>query len=183
MNKKEIRKAMIHRLNEMDLTEHQKKSEQIMKNVMAEEVYQNAKVIGITLSRFPEVDTRPLIQAAWKDGKKVAVPKCIRETRAMDFRILTSFDELETVYMDLLEPIVEKTESVNPEQIDLQIVPGVVFSKKGYRIGFGGGYYDRYMANYSGASLAVAFNCQTGQEIPVEKHDIAVQMMITEQND
>lgn len=183
MNKKEIRQAMLRRLNEMDSAEHRRKSEQILNNVLATDVYQNAKIIGITLSRFPEVDTLPLIQAAWQDGKKVAVPKCIRETRDMDFRILTSFDELETVYMDLLEPIVEKTVSVPPTEIDLQIVPGVVFSDEGYRIGFGGGYYDRYMANFSGASLAVAFQCQTRQEIPVEKHDIAVQMMITEQSD
>lgn len=171
---------MLRRLNEMDPAEHRKKSEQILNNVMVEDVYRNAKIIGVTLSRFPEVDTLPLIQAAWQDGKQVAVPKCIRETREMDFRILTSFDELETVYMDLLEPIVEQTESVAETEIDLQIVPGVVFSEEGYRIGFGGGYYDRYMATYKGPSMSLAFRCQTKQEIPIERHDIPVQMIITE---
>lgn len=182
MTKKDRRLAMLQRLNEMDVAEHQGKSEQILKNLMKQAVYQRADVIGVTLSRFPEVDTLLLIQAAWNDGKKVAVPKCIRKTREMDFRLLTSFDELEVVYMDLQEPIAEKTISVKPEQIDLQIVPGVVFSKEGYRIGFGGGYYDRYMANYSGASISLAFACQTGYDIPVEKHDIPVQLMITEQS-
>ena len=106
--------------------------------------------IGVTISRFPEVDTQPIIEAAWKWENKIAVPKCIRETKEMDFRLLTSFDELETVYMDLLEPIVEQTESMGKEEIDLQIVPGVVFSNEGYRIGFGGGYYDRYLKDYKG---------------------------------
>lgn len=180
MNKKEIRNDMLRRLHQMESTEHEMSSEIIMKKVKEQAVYQNAEVIGITLSRFPEVNTIPLIKAAWQDGKKIAVPKCIRKTRQMDFRLLTSFDELETVYMDLLEPIIDKTVSIEPEKIDLQIVPGVVFSEEGYRIGFGGGYYDRYMTTYKGPSMSLAFRCQTKQEIPIERHDIPVQMIITE---
>ena len=100
----------------------------------------------------------------------------------MDFRILTSFDELETVYIDLLEPIVEQTESIGKEQIDLLIVPGVVFSNDGYRIGFGGGYYDRYMTDYKGATISLAFHSQVNHEVPIEAHDIPVQKIITERD-
>ena len=78
------------------------------------------------------------------------------------FDLLLSYDNLETVYMDLLEPIIEETVSVAKNEIDLQIVPGVVFSDEGYRIGFGGGYYDRYIMDYKGATLSLAFECQTG---------------------
>lgn len=180
LSKKEIRSEMLHRLNRMDSNEHKQNSADIIKKVIEQDVYRDAKIIGITLSRFPEVDTIPLIKAAWADGKQIAVPKCIRSTREMDFRILTSFDELETVYMDLLEPIVEETEPVEQGEIDLQIVPGVVFSEDGYRIGFGGGYYDRYMAKYKGASISLAFNCQIKQQLPIEQHDVPVQNIITE---
>ena len=72
----------------------------------------------------------PIIEAAWKIGKRIAVPKCIHATREMDFRLITSFNNLETVYMDLLEPIVDETESVRKNEIDLQIVPGVYFQMK-----------------------------------------------------
>lgn len=182
MNKKEIRNQMLHHLNTMNEDEYAQYSKAIINKLFEQEVYRNAEIIGVTISRFPEVDTKLLIEAAWKAGKQVAVPKCIRETYAMDFRILTSFDELETVYIDLLEPIVEQTESIGKEQIDLLIVPGVVFSNDGYRIGFGGGYYDRYMTDYKGATISLAFHRQVNHEVPIEAHDIPVQKIITERD-
>ena len=98
----------------------------------------------------------------------------------MDFRLITSFDDLETVYMDLKEPIVSRTVSIDKGQIDLQIVPGVVYSDEGFRIGFGGGYYDRYLTDYEGDRVSLAFEIQTSQEVPIEEHDIPVNKIITE---
>ncbi|SUJ04235.1 5-formyltetrahydrofolate cyclo-ligase family protein [Sporosarcina pasteurii] len=173
---------MLQKLNTMNVDEHAQLSLGIIQHVMQLDVYKNAKTIGVTISRYPEVDTRPFIEAAWEAGKNVAVPKCIRKTRAMDFRLITSFKQLETVYIDLLEPIVNETNSVRKEEIDLQIVPGVVFSNEGFRIGFGGGYYDRYLADYKGDTISLAFNCQTNQVVPTENHDIPVNTIITERN-
>ncbi|AOV09190.1 5-formyltetrahydrofolate cyclo-ligase [Sporosarcina ureilytica] len=171
---------MLQKLNTMNIENHARLSREIIQHVIQLDAYKNAKTIGVTISRFPEVDTRPFIEAAWEAGKKIVVPKCIRETRAMDFRLITSFEQLETVYIDLLEPIVNETSSVRKEDIELQIVPGVVFSKDGYRIGFGGGYYDRYMADYKGETISLAFNCQTTEVVPTEHHDIPVNTIITE---
>lgn len=181
MRKQQQRNEMLNRLQTIERSEHTKKSLEMVEQVLASEEFQRASTIGVTLSRFPEVDTRPLIEAAWNAGKRVAVPKCIRATREMDFRIFTSFDQLETVYMNLLEPIVAETEAVEKDAIDLQIVPGVVFSDEGYRIGFGGGYYDRYLAQFENATLSLAFTCQTGHLLPIEKYDIPVQKIVTEQ--
>ena len=83
----------------------------------------------------------------------------------------------------MLEPIVEETTSIKKEVIDLQIVPGVVFSNEGYRIGFGGGYYDRYLTDYNGYTLSLAFECQTGYVIPIETHDIPVRKIYTEKRE
>ena len=180
MDKQTIRKQMIATLNELSLEEHAQLSRKIKDRIIQSTEFNKAGIIGITVSRYPEVDTRLIIEAAWSMGKQIAVPRCKSNTREMDFRLLTSFDDLESVYMDLLEPIVMKTVSVSKEQIDLQIVPGVVFSSEGYRIGFGGGYYDRYMVDYKGETISLCFESQTGYDVPVEQHDMPVSKMITE---
>ena len=126
------------------------------------------------------MDTRPIIEAAWKLGKKIAVPKCENQTREMDFRLINSYDNLEKVYFDLQEPIIKETVSIKKDDIDLQIVPGVVYASNGYRIGFGGGYYDRYLIDYKGDMVSLAFEKQTGQAVPFEAHDIPVQKIFTE---
>lgn len=180
MTKKALRNEVIHQLETMEMDEYKRKSEKIMEQLLTQDVYRNAQVIGITISRFPEVDTKPLIEAAWRAGKKVAIPKCIPSTREMNFRIFTSYDELETVYINLLEPIVDRTTAVSKDQIDLLIVPGIVYSSRGYRIGFGGGYYDRYLTNYACRTISLAFESQLNQNIPIEEHDIPVQAIITE---
>ena len=121
-----------------------------------------------------------MIESAWQSGKHVAVPKCNPDTREMDFRLITTFEDLETVYMDLKEPIVSRTVSIDKGQIDLQLVPGVVYSDEGFRIGFGGGYYDRYLTDYKGSRVSLAFDNQTSHEVPIEEHDIPVNKIITE---
>ena len=172
---------MLVTLNNMSNVVHKKKSLEITQKVLESDEFQSAGTIGITISRYPEVDTRALIEAAWKTGKRIAVPKCLHATREMDFRSITTFNSLETVYVNLLEPIIEETVPVAKHEIDLQIVPGVIFSDEGYRIGFGGGYYDRYMSDFKGATLSLAFLCQTGQEVPTESHDVPVNKIFTEE--
>ena len=183
MSKEILRNQVLGILNNINRTEHLKKSLEITNRVLASDEFRSADTIGITISRYPEVDTRPLIEAAWAAGKRIAVPKCIHATRKMDFRLITSYDSLETVYMGLFEPIIDETLSVEKNEIDLQIVPGVVFSNEGYRIGFGGGYYDRYMSDYNGATLSLAFAVQTSHRIPVEGHDIPVSKIVTEEKE
>lgn len=180
MQKATKRKDILQQMTKFTPDIHETKSLAILEKVLASPDYQNAKTIGITISRFPEVNTTSLIEAAWQDDKQVAVPKCIASTRQMDFRLIESFDQLETVYMDLREPIIEKTTAVAKSMIDVQIVPGVVFSNNGYRIGFGGGYYDRYLKDYTGNTISLAFDCQTGHDVPVEVHDMPVAKIITE---
>ncbi len=172
---------MLAVLNSMVRAEHEKLSSRITDSILRSDEFRRADTIGISISRFPEVDTRPLIESAWKAGKRIAVPKCIHATREMDFRLITSYNSLETVYINLLEPVVEETLLAEKDEIDLQIVPGVVFSDDGYRIGFGGGYYDRYMSDYKGDIVSLAFECQTSHWVPVEGHDIPVGKIFTEE--
>ncbi|PIC65390.1 5-formyltetrahydrofolate cyclo-ligase [Sporosarcina sp. P13] len=181
MEKQHHRNQVLKQLHRLTPSDHEQKSALIHEKVLASDEFKNARTIGITLSRFPEVATHHLIEIAWQAGKRVAIPKCIAATKEMDFRLIDSFEQTETVYMDLLEPRIDSTKSVTPEEIDLQIVPGVVYSEEGYRIGFGGGYYDRYLADYSSQTVSLAFERQITDTIDRESHDLPVSYIFTEE--
>ncbi|EMF45414.1 5-formyltetrahydrofolate cyclo-ligase [Planococcus halocryophilus Or1] len=180
MDKKTQRNHVLAMLSQMTADQYNSKSQAVINRLMKDPAFLSAETVGLTISAFPEVDTLALIDKCWMVGKKIAIPKCHSASRVMDFRIIEHFDQLETVYMKLKEPIVTKTSYIKPEKIDLLIVPGVVFSKQGFRIGFGGGYYDRFLANYTGDTRSVAFDCQIAEEIPVEEHDLPVEGIYTE---
>ncbi|MDV6377905.1 5-formyltetrahydrofolate cyclo-ligase [Sporosarcina sp. GW1-11] len=181
MEKHHHRNQVLKQLHQLTPSDHEQKSAMIHEKFLASDEFKNARTIGITLSRFPEVATHHLIEIAWQAGKRIAIPKCIAATREMDFRLIDSFHQTETVYMDLLEPRVDSTTSVAPEEIDLQIVPGVVYSEQGYRIGFGGGYYDRYLVDYPFQKVSLAFERQITDTIEKESHDVPVSYIFTEE--
>jgi 5-formyltetrahydrofolate cyclo-ligase len=158
---------------------YENQSNQISTILFSTEEWRSANTIAITISRPPEVDTYPIIQQAWKTGKTIVVPKCHKNSRTMTFHIIHSFDELETVFYGLLEPIVSQTVEVHKDSIDLVIVPGLGYTKKGYRLGFGGGYYDRFLSDYHGKKISLAFPEQIVPTVPVEAHDIPIHKLIT----
>ncbi|EKN66268.1 5-formyltetrahydrofolate cyclo-ligase [Neobacillus bataviensis LMG 21833] len=154
-------------------------SYKIAGRLFQDEDFKKATVIGITVSKQPEVDTYQIIRKAWELGKQVAVPKCHPKERKLSFRTLTEFSQLESVYYGLLEPIEALTTEVTANQIDLLIVPGLAYTIEGYRLGFGGGYYDRYLPGFAGKTLSLAFDNQMIPNFPVEDHDIPVSKIIT----
>ncbi|PDZ03859.1 5-formyltetrahydrofolate cyclo-ligase [Bacillus cereus] len=175
-----LRKQIIEHMNSLSEERYTTLSEQIAFSLYAQKEWAEAKIIGITLSMENEVNTYPIIEKAWEEGKKVVVPKCNKETRTMSFRQISKFDQLETVYMNLREPIPALTEEVGADDIDLQIVPGVAYTGRGERIGYGGGYYDRYLVHYKGKTLSLAYSFQMVEHIPVEPFDKNVEKIITE---
>lgn len=180
MEKLEQRNQVLAGLKKMEPGDYQERSRKIRSRLIEDPAFKAAKTVGLTISAFPEVDTALLIEYCWEIGKRVAVPKCNPLTKAMDFYLIDHFGQLETVYMKLKEPKVEETIYVSPEDIDLMIVPGVVYSPEGYRIGFGGGYYDRYLAGYRGQTRALAFDQQIAKSVPIEVHDVPVAGIYTE---
>lgn len=177
-HKKKVRKKIktdLEQLTEENRVEFTKK---ISSQLFGLKEWKQAKIIGITVSIPPEVPTLHIIEQAWREGKEVAVPKCNPENKTMIFKKIISFNELESVYSGLLEPI-DSTEKVRSEEIQLLIVPGLAFTKDGYRLGFGGGYYDRFLSGYKGSTLSLAFDCQLVDEVPTELHDIPVDKVIT----
>ena len=178
-NKKSIRKEMKETLSKLTKTSYENYSLNIASRLYEDNDWKQAQVIGITISKSPEVDTYQIIRKAWELGKIVVVPKCDPKDKKLSFRIITDFSQLETVYYGLLEPIEEGTEPVSADVIELLIVPGLAYTREGYRLGFGGGYYDRYLLNYSGKTLSLAFAEQIVPQFHVENHDIPVLKIIT----
>lgn len=180
MDKKLLRNQVRHSLQEIDSEQFKLSSLHIKENLFREPSIIKGKTIAITIANKREVDTREIIETLWELKKKVVVPKCNPMNRSMNFYEIENFTQLENVYMDLQEPKPECTKLVPREKIDCIIVPGIVFDKKGYRIGYGGGYYDRYLAQYKGMLISLAFNIQVTESVPVESYDIPVDLLITE---
>ncbi|OCS88589.1 5-formyltetrahydrofolate cyclo-ligase [Caryophanon tenue] len=181
MDKKQLRNETLHTLRMMNQQQYIERSHQLTTQLLQMPAIQEASVIAVTISAFPEVALQPFIEALWQQQKTVVAPKCDAKTRQMDFYQFTSFDELEQVYLHLYEPKRIQTNYVSPRQLDVMIVPGVVFSTDGYRIGFGGGYYDRYLPTTTATRISVAFEEQIRSAIPHEAHDCPVQYIVTEQ--
>ena len=137
-------------------------------------VYQEAKAIATYLSFTHEFQTQGLIDQALKDGKKVLIPKTYSKGR-MEF-VVYDPQQLKKTSFGLLEPQGD-LEVVDASQIDLIHVPGLAFTKEGYRIGYGGGYYDRYLENFAGQTMSTIYPCQV-QEFNSEDHDIPVQEVL-----
>ncbi|MBB5354485.1 5-formyltetrahydrofolate cyclo-ligase [Anoxybacillus mongoliensis] len=179
MDKKRFRQQMKQRILHMTTEERTQKAGIIHDILFQQHYWKKAHMIGITISRQIEVDTIRIIERAWKEGKKVAIPKCELATKQMTFREIDCFQQIERTFFDLYEPIVEETREVQKHEIDLLFVPGLAFVRQGYRLGYGGGYYDRYLVDFPNDTLSLAYDCQIVSTLPIEQHDIPVQKMIT----
>ncbi|ODG91347.1 MULTISPECIES: 5-formyltetrahydrofolate cyclo-ligase [Bacillaceae] len=180
MEKKEIRNSMMKNLKNISVSERDEKSKQIIDKLLNTEQMKSADIIATTMPMEHEINTKYLITACWKMNKSVVVPKCNHETRKMHFYKINSFDDLKKGYFGIQEPIEEKCEEIRKERIDLIIVPGVAYTKNGERLGYGGGYYDRYLEDYNKQLLALAYDIQIIDDLPTEKHDIKMPLVLTE---
>lgn len=178
--KMRLRRAIRRKLLQMDERTYLQKSAQIREFLFSTEDWIRAETIGVTVSIFPEVDTREIIRKGWAEGKRMAVPKCFPEKRMMRYYIIHDFHDLKRGYSNLWEPDPESSREVGKGEISLLIIPGVVFSRNGHRIGYGGGYFDRFLADFPGKTVALAFEEQIVDEVPAESHDRKVALIVSE---
>ncbi|WP_066192970.1 MULTISPECIES: 5-formyltetrahydrofolate cyclo-ligase [Gracilibacillus] len=153
-------------------------TESLHRHLYLTPAWKQATTIGITISKGLEWETQPIIEMSYLLGKKIVIPRTNPLTHEMNFHYYSQGDQLEQMWQNIYEPIanlpiVEKTE------IDLMIVPGIVFDKQGYRIGYGGGFYDRYLADYQGETLSLASDFQMVSQLMTEPHDQPVDQLVT----
>ena len=172
--KAELRKKILQEMKAISQEQKQAMDRALTKLFLNHSFYQEAKVIATYLSFPHEFQTQELIERALKDGKKVLIPKTYPKGR-MDL-VVYHPQQLKKTSFGLLEPQ-GNLEVVDASQIDLIHVPGLAFTTEGYRIGYGGGYYDRYLENFAGQSLSTIYPCQV-QEFSSEDHDAPVQEVL-----
>ena len=175
--KAELRKQVLHEMKALSQEKKQAMNRALTERFLRHPFYQEAKVIATYLSFPHEFQTQELIEQALKDGKKVLIPKTYPKGR-MEFVVYDPQQLVKTSF-GLLEPQ-GNLEMVEPSQIDLIHVPGLAFTTEGYRIGYGGGYYDRYLENFAGHSLSTIYPCQV-QEFDFDNHDIPVQEVLIDE--
>ena len=175
--KAELRKQVLQEMKALPRQQKQAMVQALTDQFLKHPFYQEAKVIATYLSFPHEFQTQELIEQALKDGKKVLIPKTYPKGR-MDFVVYDPQQLVKTSF-GLLEPQGD-LEVVDASQIDLIHVPGLAFTTEGYRIGYGGGYYDRYLKHFSGNTLSTVYPCQIRDFIP-EDHDIPVQEVLVDE--
>jgi len=139
-----------------------------------------AQLIFTYVSYKDEVDTIALINYAINHKKRIAVPKIISLEEGMVAIEIKSIEELKENSLGILEPVDFKNQ-INPSEIDFSIVPGLAFDRKGGRLGYGGGFYDRFLSNLSANAniVALAYDFQIVDTVPCEQHDIKIREVIT----
>jgi len=182
MKKKELRKEILEIRRAQSEDEKKRKSVQIWKRLKRLPEFKNADTVMFYISLPDEVDTERMIKESITAGKKVVVPVVNREKGIIEPSELKDYEkELEPGTFGILEPKPAYRRRVNTRDIDLVVVPGVAFDRCGNRLGFGAGFYDRFLKGLRGVPfVGLAFDFQLKNRLPSGLHDISMDIIITE---
>lgn len=182
--KRLLRKSILQKREEMSLEERLTLSYEIMEKAVAHPDFLQAEEILIYVNYQSEVITKGIMEYAFLLGKKVYCPKVLSEGE-MEFFEISSIKDLREGYKGILEPEKNSDRQWKPSgKIPLLLMPGAVFDRQGHRIGYGKGFYDRFlerMGDCLETKAALAYGMQVKEEIPFEPHDLCADMIITEQ--
>lgn len=175
--KKAIRRYMRMQKEALTMLDVDRCSKRVTEKVINSQAFINAKVIYIYLEYNQEIITHGIMSKAWSMGKKVAIPKII--DGLMDFYYVESFDDVIPGFKGIFEPF--KPNLAKDDKV-LMIMPGIAFDLHFNRIGYGGGYYDRYLNEHTDTEfikMALCYDFQIVDKIEPEAHDNRVDMLIT----
>ena len=175
MDKKELRRSIRERKRAMTAVEIVSRSEKLGVLFAQSEAYKAAKTIYGYLPYNQEVRTVPMLEQALRDGKRVAVPKVYGDE--MKFLYLDDLTKVSKGYAGIPEPIAD--EPVADDKTALVLMPGLAFDPEGHRIGYGGGFYDKFLAaEPNHPTLALCYEFQMLPELHTEEHDIPVDTVL-----
>ena len=183
-SKAEIRKRILEVRRSLTVDEVEVKSEAILQNVLKTPEYIEADNILLYADHHNEVITRGIFEDALMRKKRVYFPKADSFTNTMVFYRTASAAQLEKGFMGILEPKenIQLRYRFCANEDTLVILPGVAFDTAGFRIGYGKGYYDKFLSSKRQLStMALAFACQIVEELPREAHDIKMDKIVTEE--
>ena len=175
MNKQELRRMIREKKRAMTAAEIEAKSETLGKLFRETEDYRNARTIYGYLPYNQEVRTVAMLEQALRDGKRVAVPKCYGDE--MKFIFMEDLSLVEKGYANIPEPIADGP--IADDETALVLMPGLAFDKDGHRIGYGGGFYDKFLAAEPGhPTLALCYDFQMLPHLETEEFDIPVDTVL-----
>jgi len=182
-SKNEIRDAVLSQVKNLGAAEHFRRSTMALQRLLQFEPFIQAKTIFAYYSCDLEFDTQALLKTVLSQNKILCLPRTDRHSRLMSARPVNNLEaDLETRHYRFLEPK-ESLPIIPPAALDLIIVPGISFDLIGNRLGRGGGFYDRYLAQpgVKAVLAALAFECQLSPAVPTEPHDRRIDWIFTEQ--
>lgn len=170
---KEMRRSM----NKTLKSNYDKKIQNKLLNLF---IVREADVVLTYVSTPIEVQTLDFIENLLMQGKKVAVPKCLNDKGDMEFFIINSLNDLENGFFGVLEPNPQKTLNVTVTEKSVCIVPAFLFDEKGYRLGYGKGYYDRFLSKFQGKTVGICYEENIRDSLMHGKYDRPVGLIVTE---
>lgn len=176
--KRDIRKKVLEIRKSLDTHEVKKLSQEITQIIMQWDIYKYAKSIMVYSAIKNEVNLEKIVFDAIKNNKIVIYPKTIKETFNIIPCVVSKIEELQIGEYGILEP--SKNELIDKNKIDIVFVPGVAYDDKGYRIGYGAGYYDRFLRDFNGIKVGICFSFQIVEDTFKDEHDIKMDYIITE---
>lgn len=142
--------------------------------------YKESKILFAFVSMPIEVNTLPILEKALADGKLLALPKCRQNEPVMDFYEVNSLEQLKKGRYSIMEPDAELCRQITDYSEGICLVPGLSFDLYGYRLGFGKGYYDRFLENFGGTTAGLCYSRCIEQKLPHGIYDKTVNIIITE---
>lgn len=176
--KKELRKTLREKRKNMD--KKLQKDEFIRENLICSDLYLDAKQVLFYACLDDEINIDECIADALLLGKKAALPVCIDEQGNMEFYYINSLSDLKIGFFGVREPDTEKCEKVTDFSDSVCIVPAIAYDKNGYRLGYGKGYYDRFLKNNSLISVGVCYNELIEDNLPQDEYDVSVNYIVTQ---
>ncbi|OJG66669.1 5-formyltetrahydrofolate cyclo-ligase [Enterococcus moraviensis] len=165
--------ANLNWLHEHPIVKEQKELE-ISRRLFNDPIWQKAQTIAITKPLDFEFDTHILLEKGWQEGKQMLMPVAEKQ-RQLTFHHVTPETRFKKTTFGVEEPVA--SQNVSMEMIDLLVVPGIVFTTGGFRIGFGGGFYDRFLQQYQGETCSLVFSEQIQESWQVESFDLPVKQL------
>ncbi len=178
MDRQELRTLIRARRENISVIQAAELSARIAERVLTMPEYRAANTVMCYASVLGEVQTAALNARILEDGKELLLPRIDRETHTMQAVPARDLSTLRRSAIGVPEPTGEA--GVDPASIDLVLVPGIAFDRRGGRVGFGGGYYDRFLLETKALRVALAFEMQLVEDTRPEPHDQAMDMLVTE---
>lgn len=176
--KKSLRQQLLSTRKTWSLEKRESAAYAIQQNLFALPALQQAKTVFCYVSTEFEIDTRKILRQLWQEQKRVVIPYCL-EKGTMCACQVDSFSDMQSGKFGILEPK-PYCAKIEPSEISFAIVPALACDQKGYRLGYGGGYYDRYLAKTNIICAALCYDAFLYPTLPVEPWDCRLQYIVTE---